>query len=48
MADNYRRWLANGGDQVLKEAMAKARATSEEFARSTQVRTETLYEPVTF
>lgn len=41
-------WLAAGGERKMSEATARARATSEGFARATRVRTETLYEPVAF
>ena len=41
-------WLAAGGEKKMSEAVARARATSEGFARATRVRTETLYEPVAF
>ncbi len=44
----FRAWLAEGGSQEIRTAMARAKATSDEFARSTRVRTETLYEPVAF
>ena len=44
----FKAWLAEGGTQEIREAMARAKATSDEFARSTRVRTETLYEPVAF
>jgi hypothetical protein len=43
-----REWLEQGGEQQLERAMARARETSDDFARSTRVRTETLYEPVAF
>lgn len=45
---DFKVWLAAGGEQKIREAMARAKATSDEFARSTRVRTETLYEPVAF
>lgn len=47
-AIQYAAWLRNGGEQELKEALARAKATSEQFARSTRVRYETLLEPMDF
>lgn len=44
----FRRWLAEGGDAKISQAMARARAATAGLARDTRVRTETLYEPVAF
>ncbi|UTU09712.1 hypothetical protein CcrBL47_gp428 [Caulobacter phage BL47] len=44
MAQDYRRWLDNGGSENLAQAMGRAKQTSDEFARSTAVRPETLHE----
>ncbi len=41
----YKSWLTQGGEAKIAEAMARAKTTSDEFARSTRVRHETLYEP---
>ncbi|MBB3695230.1 hypothetical protein [Sphingomonas sp. BK580] len=44
----FRLWLEDGGVVEIQSRMARAQRTSDEFARSTRVRTETLYEPVAF
>lgn len=44
----FKLWLSQGGTIEIQTRMARAKATSDEFARSTRVRTETLYEPVAF
>lgn len=46
--NDFRRWLADGGDEKITQAMARARAATAGLARDTRVRTETLYEPVAF
>ncbi|UTU08094.1 hypothetical protein CcrC1_gp408 [Caulobacter phage C1] len=42
--ERCRQWLANGGAEELAKALARAKQTSDEFARSTAVRPETLHE----
>lgn len=44
----FKLWLSQGGTVEIQTRMARAKATSDKFARSTRVRTETLYEPVAF